>query len=207
MRNIYIVRHTEALHHVQKLGGGWYDTSLTEKGRAQARKIAGNLFNKIKLPGIPIYTSDLKRCVEMADIFTEVFKSKIINDKNLREMNFGEGGGKPREWYDNNTLPLPHGGNPLDHRIFNGAESKREAGTRAQIFMEKLIKTPDENMIVLTHGFFTNFLIMAWIKMPVESMGYADFRGSSGGVALLNEDDFWHNRNVIYTNRKDFLEE
>jgi broad specificity phosphatase PhoE len=25
MRNIYIVRHTESMHHAEKLGGGWMD--------------------------------------------------------------------------------------------------------------------------------------------------------------------------------------
>jgi hypothetical protein len=44
------------------------------------------------------------------------------------------------------------------------------------------------------------------MKIPVEHMGYSVFRSQSGGVALLNEDDFWHNRNVVYTCRMDFLE-
>jgi probable phosphoglycerate mutase len=205
MRNIYIVRHTESLHHVQGLGGGWYDTPLTEKGKLQAKTIAENLYKEIKIAGIPIYSSDLKRCSETATFFSEVFHSTVILDKNLREMNFGEGGGKPREWYDTHIIALPAGSNRLDHRVFKGAESKREAGTRAQIFMDKLLETTDENVIIITHGFITKFLIMAWMKIPVEHMGYCDFRGQSGGVAFLNEDDFWGNRNVIYISRMDFL--
>ena len=47
---------------------------------------------------------------------------------------------------------------------------------------------------------------MAWMKIPVEHMGYMDFRGHSGGVTLLNEDDFWKNRNVIYLDRMDFVD-
>ena len=47
---------------------------------------------------------------------------------------------------------------------------------------------------------------MAWMRIPVENMDYGNFPGGGpGGVTLLNEDDFWHNRNVIYTNKMDFL--
>jgi probable phosphoglycerate mutase len=205
MRNIYIVRHTESLHHVQKLGGGWYDTSLTEKGRAQAQNIAENLYKEIKLAGIPIYSSDLKRCAETADIISKVFKSKVTLDKNLREMNFGEGGGKPREWYDANTIPMPVRGNRLDHRIFKNAETRREVGQRATNFINQLLKIPDENLIIVTHGFMSTHLILSWLKIPVGNMNYAQFKTNSGGVDLLNEDDFWKNRHVIYFNRLDFL--
>jgi hypothetical protein len=36
-------------------------------------------------------------------------------------------------------------------------------------------------------------------------MDYGDFKVSSGGVTLLNEDDFWGNRNIVYTNKMDYL--
>jgi 2,3-bisphosphoglycerate-dependent phosphoglycerate mutase len=205
MRNIYIVRHTESVHHVQKLGGGWYDTSLTEKGKAQAAKIATNLFDELKIPGIPIYSSDLKRCSEMAAIFSKTFNSPIILDKNLREMKIGDAGGKSEEWQKANVIPQPVEGNRLDHRAFNGAETRREVGKRAYAFWNQALKNADENIIVITHGFMTTFLILAWMKIPVENMDYAQFPRSSGVVTLLNEDDFWHNRNVIYTNKTDYL--
>jgi probable phosphoglycerate mutase len=205
MRNIYVVRHTEAEHHIQKLGGGWYDTSLTEKGRAQAQKVAESLFNEIKLTGIPIYSSDLKRCLETVEIFSKVFNSKVTLDRNLREMNFGEGGGKTREWYDVNTIPMPTDETRIDHRIFKNAESRREVGQRAVEFVNHLMNEQDENVILITHGFISTFLISAWLKVPVENMDYINFKTNSSGVDLLSEDDFWKSRNVVYFNRLDFL--
>ena len=207
MRNIYIVRHTESVHHVQGLGGGWYDTSLTKKGKMQAEKIAVSLINEIKLKGIPIYSSDLKRCSEMADIFSRIFKSTVILDKNLREINFGDGGGKSREWYDANIVPLPADGKRLDYRPFKNAESRREVGKRAIKFVNQLMKKPDENIIIITHGHISTFLIMAWLKVPVKNMDYCNFKTNPGGLDLLNEDDFWKRRNVVYFNRLDFLKE
>jgi probable phosphoglycerate mutase len=207
MRSIYIVRHTEAEHHVQELGGGWYDTSLTEKGKAQAKIIAKSLFKEIKSQGIPIYSSDLKRCSETAIIFSKIIKSKDTLDKNLREMNFGEYAGKTKEWRNANIIPIPDDGNRLDHRLFRGAESRREAGERATKFIHTILKKPDENVIIITHGFFSTFLIMAWLKVPIKNMDYGRFYLDSGGVDLLSEDELFQNRNVIYLNRLDFLKD
>jgi probable phosphoglycerate mutase len=207
MRNIYIIRHTEATHHIEGLVGGWYDTSLTEKGRTQAVKIANSLYEEINIKNIPIYSSDLKRCVEIADIFSKVFMSPVVLDKNLREMNFGDGEGKPKEWRDENVRPSPADGNRLDHCIFPNAESRREAGQRACNFINQLINRSLENVIVITHGFFSTFLIMAWLKVPVENMGYCNFYLGSGGVTILNEDDFWSGRNVLELNRQYYLED
>jgi 2,3-bisphosphoglycerate-dependent phosphoglycerate mutase len=204
MRNIYVIRHTEAEHHIQKITGGWYDTSLTEKGRVQAQRIANNLFKELKITGIPIYSSDLKRCVETADMISKVFKSKVILDKNLREKSSGEGDGKTREWFDSHITYNPEESNRLDQYTHKGSESRREVGIRAHTFLGRLLKEPEENTIIVTHGFFTSFLIMAWMKIPVEHMGYGEFPGHSGAVTLLNEDDFWKNRMVIYLNRSDF---
>ena len=160
MRNIYVVRHTESLHHVQRLAGGWYDTSLTEKGKAEARKIAAALHDEIRKPGMPIYSSDLKRCSEMADIFSDVFRSPVTLDRDLREMSGGDCEGKPQEWVSRSMTPLPKDGNRLDHRTFDRSESRRDVGTRMQSFLGRLMEKLDENVIVVTHGLAMSFLIM-----------------------------------------------
>ena len=36
MKEIYVVTHTQATHHVDRLVGGWFDSELTEKGRTDA---------------------------------------------------------------------------------------------------------------------------------------------------------------------------
>jgi len=116
MKNIYVVTHTEATHHIQGLAGGWYDTSLTENGRNQARKIAEALHSEIGEQNIPIYSSDLKRCAETAEAFAEVFNSRVILDTDLREMSFGDADGKNQEWMRKNITPKPADGNRLDKK-------------------------------------------------------------------------------------------
>ncbi len=201
MRNIYIVTHTESFHHVQGLGGGWYDTSLTEKGITQANNIATALYNQIRMPNIPVYSSDLKRSSEMADIFSRIFNSTVIIDGKLREMSYGDAEGKPKKWQDQNIVPKPINGDRLNHQIFNNSESRRDVGVRIKDFFSQIINKPDENVIVITHGFVLTFIIMTWLKVPVENMDYCNFQSDPGRVTLLHEDDIFENRNVVYINR------
>jgi len=205
MKNIYVVTHTEAIHHVQGLAGGWYDTSLTENGRNQARKIAVALYSEIGEQNIPIYSSDLKRCAETAEAFAEVFNSTVIIDRNLREMSWGDADGKNREWINKNITPKPADGNILDHKIVRNAESRRDVGTRIQSSVNKIVNKPDDNIIIVTHGFALTFVIMAWLRIPVENMDYCRFNAGPGGVTLLHEDDLFQSRFVMYINKQDYL--
>ncbi len=201
MKNIYVVTHAESVHHIEDLGGGWYDTSLTEKGITQAGDIAKALFNQIQVPNIPVYSSDLKRASETANIISEVFNSKVICDKRLREMSYGEAEGKPREWREQNIIPKPTDGNRLDHRIFKNSESRRDVGKRIQDYFNRIISKSDENIIIVTHGFALTFIIMTWLKVPLENMDYCNFETAPGRVTYLYEDDLRGNRNIVYISK------
>ncbi len=205
MKNIYVVTHTESIHHIQGLYGGWYDTSLTENGRGQAKKIATALYSEIGKQNIPIYSSDLKRCAETASIFAEVFNSAVVLDRDLREMNLGDGGGKTKEWRDKNIVPKPADGNRLDHRIFRNSESRREIGTRIQSSLNQIVSKPENYTIIITHAFALTFVIMAWLKVPVKNMDYCHFQPRSGAVTLLQEDDLFGSRTVTFVNKLDYL--
>jgi len=206
MKNVYVVTHTESIHHVQGLAGGWYDTSLTENGRNQARKIAVALFSEIGEHNIPIYSSDLKRCAETAEAFAEVFNSTVILDRNLREMSWGDADGKNQEWINKNINPPPTDGNRLDHQLVRNSESRRDVGTRIQSSVNQIVNMTDNNIIIVTHGFALTFVIMAWLRIPVENMDYCRFYARPGGVTLLHEDDLFKNRFVMYINKQDYLQ-
>jgi len=76
MKNIYVVTHTESLHHVQNIGGGWFDSPLTEKGKYQANQIAEYLVKGIKEDNVKFYTSDLLRAYETCEIIATKFNKK-----------------------------------------------------------------------------------------------------------------------------------
>ncbi|HEY95843.1 MAG TPA: histidine phosphatase family protein [Dehalococcoidia bacterium] len=201
MQNVYVVTHAQSLHHIQDLAGGWYDTSLTEKGVNQAEKLADFLYGEISISGIPVYSSDLKRAFETAEIIARPFHSSVIQDERLREMSFGDAEGKPREWRNEHITPLPEDGDRLNHRIYKNAETRKDVGTRICEYLDEIISKNDEYLIIVSHGQALTFIIMAWLKVPVENMDYCNFRAAPARVTYLQKDDLYGNRNVVYVCR------
>lgn len=202
MQNIYVVTHAQSLHHIQDLAGGWYDTSLTENGVNQAEKLAEFFYGEIGKPGIPVYSSDLKRAFETAEIIARPFNSIVIQDERLREMSFGNAEGKPRDWRTENIDPRPADGDRLNHRIFKNAETRKDIGTRIRECLDEIIAKQDENNIIVSHGNALTFIIMAWLKVPVENMDCCNFRAAPARVTYLQEDDLFQNRSVVYVCRE-----
>ncbi|MCK4571003.1 histidine phosphatase family protein [Candidatus Bipolaricaulota bacterium] len=194
MKEIYVVTHTQATHHIDRLVGGWYDSELTEKGKADAL-ICGARLQELELDGIPIISSDLARAKQTALAITECLGSPISYDARLREMSFGDAEGRSVADVGGAILSSD-GDNRLDYRNTFGGETKRELASRLYEVMETIIATG--RVIVCTHGYAATFLIACWIGMPIESVGYVNFRVQPGSITYLKEDDFFANRAVRY---------
>jgi probable phosphoglycerate mutase len=48
--------------------------------------------------------------------------------------------------------------------------------------------------------FALTFVVAAWIHLALDAAGYVNMRASSGGITLLEHDDFFHNRCVVNLN-------
>ena len=194
MKDIFIVTHTQATHHIDRLVGGWFDSELTVKGRADAAKCGRRLL-ELGLDGTPIISSDLTRSRQTAEAISECLGSPIRYDARLREMSFGDAEGRPVEDVGG-AIPSHDGANRLDFRNTFAGETKRELATRLYEAMEEIIS--DKRAIICTHGYATTFLIACWIGMPIESAGYVNFRVRPGSISSLVEDDVYKNRGVRY---------
>ena len=40
------------------------------------------------------------------------------------------------------------------------------------------------------------FVVAAWIKMPIDAIGYVDFTAKPGSITHLQQDRFWKSRTV-----------
>lgn len=197
MRCVYVVSHAQSLHHVERRVGGWYDTGLTEIGRTQAEKTA--MFLASEIYGEPlVVSSDLKRASETADIIAGQFGVSVQLDNRLREMSYGVAEGKPLKWSDEHIVPQPLDGDRMNHRVFDGAESKLELAQRASAALSDILADSAEDTVIMTHGFTSTFLVMAWMKIPVEYLGYSNLPSRPGCVTKLVEDDRFGNRRVEY---------
>lgn len=78
-----------------------------------------------------------------------------------------------------------------------GAETKGALARRVYAAMDAILDSSCEDQIVVTHGGAFTFVVASWIKMPIESAGYANFRAVPGSITVLREDDYFHNRQVV----------
>ena len=199
MRTLHVIAHPEATHHVEGIVGGWHDSVLTTEGERAARHIAEALRTRIPATSeVRLFSSDLQRARQAADRIAQLFNTKPILDPRLREKSYGEAEGRAQEWLDERFLAPPPTGDRLGHdEGVPGSETKAAFANRIYEAMDGILASPAEQQIVVTHGFAVTFVIASWIKMPIDSVGYVNFRVTSGSITTLGEDDYFHNRQVV----------
>lgn len=202
MRALYVVTHPEATHHVDDLVGGWFDSDLTDRGRAHAGQIAEALAGRLPVDAaVEVFSSDLLRARRTAEVVAKRLGVDVVVDTELREKSYGEAGGRPQAWLAERFVPPPAVGERMRHdEGVDGAETKWELAVRAYAAMERVLQSAVENQVVVTHGGTATFLLAAWVGMPIDAAGLVNFRFSSGGITLLREDDFFHNHQVALLN-------
>lgn len=199
MRTLYVVTHPEATHHVENVVGGWHDSRLTPTGVRAAASVAQAL--RAAVPDdaeVELFSSDLQRTRQTAEAVAELFGLQPVLDARLREKSYGEAEGKPQEWLDRRFVPPPAVGERMDHdEGVAGSETKAVWAQRIYAAMDEILRGPCEHQIIVTHGGSLTCVVASWIRMPVESAGYASFKAPSGSITTLHEDDFFHNRHVV----------
>ncbi|WP_324198254.1 histidine phosphatase family protein [Nocardia beijingensis] len=191
--------HPHAEHTEHDLVGGWYDSELTALGRRDACLVAAELVRRRDgaVRPVRITTSDLARCVETARFIEAELGVPVTVDQRLREISFGEAGGRPNTWLAQRQVPAPDH-DRLDHRgPIRGAETRREVATRVGACVRELMADAEHDHIVVTHGYALTFVISTWMMLPVEAVGFASFATSPGAITHLRHDDYWRNRSMV----------
>lgn len=195
MRNLIIVQHCQSEHHVNGLTGGWTDTPLTDLGIEQANRVANAL--KDMLDGeYVIYSSDLLRAKETAEIIRNILGLDIKIEEGLRERNYGIAKDQSSKWLKERRSPMPKVGR-LDHRPIEGAETYREFYNRVTSAMAQIDDTGTENVIVVSHGGTKNNVIAWWLGLPVEALEKVSFGGCPGCITVMNMFKDFRNLDVL----------
>lgn len=200
MRNLYVITHTEATHHVENLVGGWHDSALTPQGERDARQVAVALSERIPDDGgALLFCSDLLRTRQTAEPIAQRFGLKLLTDPDLREQSYGAAEGTPPG--STPYVPPPAHGDRMNHRDgIDGSETRFEWASRAYGALQRILASGAQNAVVVTHGGTATYLIAAWIGLPLEEAGYVKFKVSPGSITHLREDDFFHDRQVVALN-------
>lgn len=149
---IYIVRHGESDWNVAgRVQGQSQEASLTEVGIAQAKKISEQLGS---IPIEAVFSSDLLRARQTAEIIALERKLEVMTDAALRERDFGRHQGIKadylREFFEQwgkgdtfkqfQTAPVPR------------SESDSELASRELKFIRGLASAyPEKNVAVVAH--------------------------------------------------------
>jgi broad specificity phosphatase PhoE len=86
MTTLLVARHGETDWNREGRWQGWADPALNETGRAQARHLAGELRDTAF---DAVYSSDLRRAFETAEILAAPHKVPVVADPGLREIDVG----------------------------------------------------------------------------------------------------------------------
>lgn len=197
-----MVTHPEATHHVEGRVGGWFDSHLTDRGRAHARHVADALAARVDR-GAAIFTSDLRRTRQTADVIASRLGGSPRALRELREKSYGEGEGQVDAWFRERFVPPPAHGERMNHdEGLVGAETRAEWVHRVYVGMEVVSEDPAPQKVVVTHGGSATFVIAHWIGMPLDALELVSFRLDPGSITHLREDDYFHNRTVVTLNER-----
>lgn len=202
MRRLYVVTHPESMHHVSEVVGGWFDSELTERGLRQAGLVAERIRELVPDDSaVELYSSDLTRTAQTARAIAQRLGVEPTLMAGLREKSYGEAEGKPQTWLEERFAPPPPTGERMNHHEgIEGAENKHEFASRIYDALSAILSSPCSHQVLVTHGFALTFVVAAWIHLPLESAGYVNVRSNSGGITVLEQDDFFHNRTVVSLN-------
>ena len=186
-KTIITVQHTESEHHLNRHAGAWGNWLLTDNGRKQAFEIGKWLLNEGCADGFVMYCSDLARASQTAEEINKTLHLTPVMSELIREVNAGEGNGKPWDWYDEHKIPAGEGYDP-DYRPFPDAESDRDLWNRIKPFYEQLINSPEDKILIVSHGCTLGFLQAMLMGFEFDDLRKARFSGRSGSISKFTVD-------------------
>ncbi len=183
MKTIITIQHTESVHHTNGMVGSVNDWPLSEKGVLQAENIGKNLAKELSSE-YKIYSSDLSRAVQTAEIVGKHLDIEPILKTELRERDLGEAVGHSVRWLREHMEKTER---TVDDRLFPSAESRRDEWNRLKPFFDEITSNDEEYIIIVSHGDLLSVFNAMWLGLPAESLEKTELFGVSGGVSFLFE--------------------
>jgi alpha-ribazole phosphatase len=146
---IDFVRHGETENNTKGVVTGHIDSPLNEEGIEQAQKTLSEISNNYQ----DLYSSDLIRCKQTAEILNQKLNLEIKYDARLRERDFGSLAGKKfSEMDDTGEMKHKDKNQQYDYRPYGG-ESVEDVKERLFSFIRD-VKThsKDKKILVVTSG-------------------------------------------------------
>jgi broad specificity phosphatase PhoE len=136
---ILLARHGETDWNREGRWQGWADPPLNDTGRAQARELAEQLRST---PFDAVYTSDLTRASETAEIVAAPHGVRVVADPELREIDIGSWSGLTKSEIQDR----------FDGQRVDG-ETREHHAARVLAAVERIAREhPAGRILIVTHG-------------------------------------------------------
>lgn len=201
MRKIVVIQHCQSEHHINNMTGGWTDTPLTELGRNQAELIGLKLKKDLEAENYTIYSSDLMRAKQTADIVAKHLNLNVIEEMDLREINTGVAEGKTKDWAREHRNPRLSREFDLDYKEFQDGETWRQFYIRVCEGMKGICDLDKGNIIIVTHGCTLSYIIAWWMKFEFDMLGKAFFSAQPGSISVLQQNNYKQNVLTLLNDR------
>jgi len=185
MTRIILIRHGETVWNAEGRIQGHEDIALSERGVRQAQLVAERLSN-IQIHAV--YSSDLLRAKETAEIIAARHGLKVNPTSALREAYLGSWQGKTLAevaetdpelvalWLSNSAVHRPP-----------KAEKLEDVQARAVAAVKQITEDhPDQNVAVVAHGGPIKAIICWAIEAPISSMRL--IRLDNGSITCIRGD-------------------
>lgn len=166
---IYLVRHGQVVGHEEKRYNGQGDVHLTAEGEAQFGLLKLRLQKKEL---VAVYSSDLTRCREGANIIAYSHQLSAVLVPELRELHIGDWEGQtwqelqanyPQQWQARLA-------DIVNYRVPNG-ESLLDMATRVRTALGKIVAAhPGGDVLVVAHGGVNRVILLDAIGAPLEKL-------------------------------------
>ena len=186
MKTIITIQHTQSVHHTNGMVGSWTDWELSELGVKQANRIGERLKTELSEKRFVMYSSDLLRARQTAEIIGNDLGLTPVFRTELRERNLGRCCGKSVQWMRENMEMQEK---TIDDRMFSDAESRRDEWNRLRPFFDEMMSGKEDNIIIVSHGDLLSVFYTMFLGLSVETINTGEIFGLAGGVSHMFENE------------------
>ncbi len=177
---VLLVRHGETVWNQENRWQGQADTPLSQTGYDQARQLARRLQNEER-PIRAIYTSDLSRARDTADILGQVLGVTPLFQAAWREMDIGT-------WSGLTTSEVATRHAEEWARLRQGEDLPRGGGETFAQFQSRLLQSSQqfirdhrgEQIVVVTHGGAVRAFLLHCRGLDMNQFGQIEKIGNTG---------------------------
>ena len=188
-RTLFAVRHGETEWNLIGKQQGHLDSPLTDSGIKQAHALAGGLFGK----GIEVlYSSDLGRAVQTAEIIGAKLGLRVNVDHRLRERHLGSMQGMTKtEFRDHFPKEFAAFDSGDPEYVLPGGESARQLFDRCiACCIELAARHPGGKILLVAHGGVLNSLFYYTLGIPLtDPRRFSLFNAAVNSLSVC--DDSW----------------